>query len=304
MLLRCFVLLLLSLQIIAFPGKPVNNKPATRVVVTGAGNSVGKFLFQKLVAKQPRFYPVALVRNKQDARELLSLPGVTAEQVRIGDITDKSSIHGLFEGAQKAVLCTSATPKRSLGYKIKNFFRSIVGKQRPCRIEELYYPPGQSPYFVDFVGQKNIIDECVASQVEHIVMLSNMGGYRTDSKINSIGRDDKDPNSGNLFKWKRAAERYLMKRCFFTIIHAGALTDEPGGHREIVWDNDDALLRTNLKRIPKEDAAEVLLQALLYKEAIGRSIDVAARSEGTRYEGLDWLRFWSIPGNNVFPADI
>lgn len=95
-----------------------------------------------------------------------------------------------------------------------------------------------------------------------------------------------------------------MKRCFFTIIHAGALTDDPGGRREIVFDNDDALLRAGIKRMPKQDCAEVLLQALLWREAIGRSIDVAARAEGTKNEGLDWLRFWSIPGNNVYPAEL
>ena len=61
-----------------------------------------------------------------------------------------------------------------------------------------------------------------------------------------------------------------MKRCFFTIIHSGSLIDEKGGRREIVWDTDDALLRTNFRKIPREDMAEVLVQALLWKEAIGR----------------------------------
>jgi hypothetical protein len=39
---------------------------------------------------------------------------------------------------------------------------------------------------------------------------------------------------GNLLKWKRAAERYLMKRCFFTIVHSGALIDEKGGKRQVM----------------------------------------------------------------------
>lgn len=56
-----------------------------------------------------------------------------------------------------------------------------------------------------------------------------------------------------------------MKRCFFTIVHSGILTDEPGGQREIVWDTDDALLRTQLRKIPREDVAEVLVQALIWK---------------------------------------
>jgi hypothetical protein len=50
-----------------------------------------------------------------------------------------------------------------------------------------------------------------------------------------------------------------------TIIHAAALTDNKGGQAEIVWDTDDSLLRTNFRKISKEDVAEVLLQALLLK---------------------------------------
>ena len=94
-----------------------------------------------------------------------------------------------------------------------------------------------------------------------------------------------------------------MKRSFFTIIHAGTLTDKPGNRREIVWDNDDALLRTPFAKIPREDCAEVLVQCLLWKESIGRSIDVGARSEGTG-PTKDWLRFFSIPGDNLFPFDL
>ena len=64
------------------------------------------------------------------------------------------------------------------------------------------------------------------------------------------------------------------------MLRAGALTDDRGGHREIVWDVDDSLLRTNFRKIPREDVAEVLVQALIWKEAIGRSIDIASRPEG------------------------
>ena len=80
--------------------------------------------------------------------------------------------------------------------------------------DDLYYKKNQTPHDVDYIGQRHVIDQCVASSVNHVVLLGNMGGYR--SKLNEIN------------KWKRAAERYLMKRVLFTIIHSGALTDEPG----------------------------------------------------------------------------
>jgi hypothetical protein len=181
-------------------------------------------------------------------------------------------------------------------------------------------------------------------------------GYR-GSKLNDIGRkkDDPDIKNGNMLKWKRAAERYLMKRCAFTILHAGQFTDEPGGQKDIIWDTDDALLRTKAyRRIAREDAAEVIVHALIWKEAINRSIDIAnkpranpsvsssddevrrskdnirkgavgsvdaeagaadagkagpdtdtsAHSQQTGLQGTgDWLRFWSKPGDCVYPAD-
>lgn len=154
--------------------------------------------------------------------------------------------------------------------------------------------------------------------------------------MNDIGRcrDDPDLRNGNILKWKRAAERYLMKRSMFTILHAAKLTDEKGGCREIIWDTDDALLRTPFRRISKEDATEAIVQALQWKEAIGRSIDIASRPWsqvrgterasssvggasplGTHEDStpaasaedsppkMDWLRFWSKPGDCVYPAD-
>jgi hypothetical protein len=277
--------------------KPIN------VLISGAGSSVGYEVFRKLLRRQ-KFKPFGLVRSKQDARKLIRL-GATPEQVFIGDITDRQTLQGLFVGIDKVVLCTSARPRKTITYRVKNFFLSLIGRGRSPKVAELYYPKGSSPFLVDFMGQKNVIDEAIASSNDslHFIMLSNMGGYRNGTKINEIGRTPNDPNSGNILRWKRAAERYLMKRAFFTIIHAGALTEQPGGKREVVWDNDDALLRTPYKKIPKEDCAEVLIQALQVKEAIGRSIDVATRGEGTG-PTKDWLRFWSIPGNNLYPADL
>lgn len=275
----------------------------TRVLVTGAGSSVGMEVFKKLLKAPSKFTPYGLVRNAKDAKVLITL-GAAAEQIVIGDITDRSSINGMFEGIDKAVLCTTARPQKSTVFRVKQFFRSLVGKKRAPRVDELFYSRGYSPYEVDFLGQKNVIDMAVESgTVKHIVLLSNMGGYSNSSRLNEVGKKTGEPNSGNLLKWKRALERYLIKRSFFTILHAGTLTDDPGGKREIIWDVDDNLMRNGYKKIPKADVAEVIVQSLLWKEAIGRSIDIAARGEGTG-PTKDWLRFFSLPGNNLYPSDL
>ena len=274
----------------------------TRVLVTGAGSSLGTQVFKKL-NKRKSFEPIGLVMDKGEYQNLIKV-GAKPEQIKIADITKRDTLKGVFEGVSKVVLCTSAQPKPRLRFRIKNVFRGLIGKARSPKPKDLKYQKNQSPYFVDFIGQKNVIDRCLKERVEHVVLVGNMGGYR-GSKLNDIGRSskDEDPKVGNILKWKKAAERYLMKRCFFTILHAGALTDEPRGERDIVFDNDDALLRTNFKTIPRGDMAEVVVQALVWKEAIGRSIDVAAREKGSgSTKTQDWLRFWTTPGNNLYPA--
>lgn len=226
--LRCMLSLHLSMT----------QKPVTKVIITGASNSVGLSVFKKLLKKKS-FYPIALVRSKKGYNALLKL-GADPTQVKIFDICNKETLTGdLFEGATKAVLCTSSKPKKRFRFIIKDFFRKITfRKQNPPNGTDFYYPDKQSPYDIDYIGQRNVIDACVNAKIEHIVMLGSMGGYR-GGKQNEIGRKTEDDSKkGNILKWKLAAERYLMKRSFFTIIHAGTLTDEPGGQREIVWDTD------------------------------------------------------------------
>ncbi len=261
-------------------------------------------VFKKLLRRKS-FYPIGLVRDKKGYESLLRL-GADPQQIKICDIRFKETLDGVFNGASKAVLCTSARPKKTVKFILIDLFRKLIRQDVAPEGGDLYYPDKQSPYDVDFIGQKNAIDACLSAKVEHIVMLGNMGGYR-GSKLNDIGRKPTDDvKKGNLLKWKRAAERYLMKRCFFTIVHSGILIDEPGGQREIIWDTDDSLLRTPYRKIPKEDVAEVLVQALVWKEAVGRSIDVGSlpiNEAGSTGPTKDWLRFWAKPGNCAYPAD-
>ena len=250
----------------------LSTRAPVKVVVTGASTSVGYLVFKKLL-RSKNFFTIGLVRDRIGFNELKKL-GVGDDQIRIGDITNRDTLTGIFDEASKVIMCTSARPKKKFWFRIMNFFLRLIGRERVPQAADLYYPRNQCPYYVDFIGQKNVIDLCLDAKVEHIVMLGNMGGYR-GSKLNAIGREEGDtsPKKGNLLKWKRAAERYLMKRCFFTIVHSGALIDEKGGKREIVWDTDDALLRTNFRKIPREDVAEVLVQALVCKDAIGKSAE-------------------------------
>jgi NAD(P)H-binding len=220
-----------------------------RVVITGAGGSVGLELFKKLLDKK-NFYPVGLVRS-QTSYDRLIKAGARPDQIKRGDITKRDSLKGLCDGATKLVTCTSAVSKLRTSFRLRSLFGRLLNQQATPTGSDYYFR--ESPYDVDWLGQRNVIDEAVGAGVEHIVMVQNMGGYRKASRLNEVGRriGELDPKVGNILKWKRKSERYLMKRCFFTIVHAGTLIDDPGGLREIVFDNDDALLRSSFTSIPK-----------------------------------------------------
>ena len=220
-----------ALEFVALQVSALSAKPQYKVVVTGASNSVGYLVFKRLL-KSKTFLPVGLVRDKKGYRELKKL-GADDNQIKIGDITKRDTLHGVFNDAKKVILCTTAQPKKKFWFNIISFLLRFIGKDRPPKTSDLYYPKNESPYHVDFVGQKNVVDACLDAKVDHIIMLGNMGGYR-GSKLNDIGRDDGNeqgggrgeidpPHKGNLLKWKRAAERYLMKRCFlllsFIVVH-------------------------------------------------------------------------------------
>ena len=150
------------------------SKP-TRVVVAGASSSVGYFTFKKLLKRKNQFYPIGLVRDSKGYNALKKL-GADDNQIKICDITIKESLTGLFDGASNVVRCTSAEPLLKLRYKVLNFLRGWIRKARLPKTTEFYYAKAQRPYEVDYLGQKNIIDECMKARVEHVVLLGNMGG--------------------------------------------------------------------------------------------------------------------------------
>lgn len=166
----CLALLLVTVQLSwSFP-----SRVPRKVVIAGASSSVGYITFQKLLKKK-NFSPVGIVKDRKGYNELRRL-GVSEEQIRICDITKKGSLSGVFDGAEQVIICTSAVPRKKLSFKTANFFRSLIGMAKTASTDDFYYEKGQRPYEVDYIGQKNIVDECLRAKVEHVVLLGNMGG--------------------------------------------------------------------------------------------------------------------------------
>ena len=283
------------------------------VLVSGAGGQTGQSLFRQLLElpsddEQPQFEPIGLVRSQESKEALLASGGIPEANVAIVDVTNKEALQALVtERLEKHnqelaafCVCTSAKPVPN-GEIDETTGRPIFG-----------FPKGQ-PEVVDWIGQKNQIDVCPPGT--HVVLCSTMGGTDPNHPLNNLGRvkvttenDDNDKDGttttttttysgGNIVKWKRKSEVYLMnekKDLVYTIVHPGGLINEPGGERELVCGIDDDMSygNTESRTVPRDDVARVMLEALKHPHVYGgRSFDLRAKPVGegqptTNFEDL------------------
>ena len=250
-----------------------------KVLVTGAGGKTGRLVFEKLLHRPTDFTAVGVVRTAV-SKETLTTAGMPAIQIIVADICDATAMDEvLCQGMDAVIVCTSATP-------------APTGETTPDGRPILGFPNGQ-PEQVDWQGQKNQIDAaCKAGTVSHVVLCGSAGGTKSDHFLNTIGRAP-DGTGGNILRWKRKAEKYLIESGLtYTIVHPGGLTDEQGGMRELVVGVDDKFdPSTTSRMIPRADVADVLIASLEYDSYKNRSFDVRSRelSEGTITTDFDKL---------------
>lgn len=240
-----------------------------RVVVTGAGGQTGQLVFRKLLAQPDAFAPVGIVRTEESRAALLE-SGVPPDSVLVVDVTDPAAVSAAVQCVDALIICTSAKPVK-------------MGEDEATGRPIFGFPNGQ-PEQVDWLGQKAQIDAAKACGPDtHVVLCSSMGGTDASNMLNRIGREelpDGSTSGGNILKWKRKAEKYLIDSGLpYTVVHPGGLVNEPGGKREIVIGVDDDWSEGG-RMIPREDVAEVLLQAVLNPAYRGRSFDIRSKNEG------------------------
>jgi hypothetical protein len=147
------------------------------------------------------------------------------------------------------------------------------------------------------LGQIAQIDLAKKIGVEHVVVVSSMGGTDPNNFLNSIGKNKDGSGNGDILLWKRKAERYLVevrnkmdqslsnktKACLFsifnclhvlclpclvqsglqyTIIHPGGLLDKEEGIEQFVLDVDDKLIERKKRSISRADVANLCIAAL------------------------------------------
>jgi uncharacterized protein YbjT (DUF2867 family) len=243
-----------------------------RVFVSGAGGQTGQHVFRKLLALDG-IEPIGAVRTEESKAALLQSGDVPESSVVICDITDpQSCAKAMSGGVDAAMICSSAKPAPS---------GATTAEGRPV----FAFPNGQ-PELVDWIGQKNQIDAARAQggPNTHVILCSSMGGTNPQHPLNNLGKEmlpDGTTTGGDILKWKRKAEVYLKESGLpFTIIHPGGLLNEPGGLRELCLGVDDKNTLTENNSVPRQDVAEVMVQALLIKDYRFRAFDLLSKKEG------------------------
>ncbi len=274
-----------------------------RVLVTGAAGQTGQHIFRKLLAK-PGYTPIGTVRSEESRQALLAgTAGIGAgedaapippESVVVCDITsaETSAIDELMKDCDALMICTSAKPAPT-GEVNEETKRPIFG-----------FPNGQ-PELVDWIGQKNLIDAAKKANKEvHVVLCSSMGGTNPHNSLNNLGKITKPDGSvsgGDILKWKRKAEVYLMKESGlpYTIVHPGGLLNEPGNQRELCLGVDDKIPGTSNNSVPREDVANVMIAALEDDSYRGRSFDLVSKPVGDGVTTKDYGKLLkSLDGKN------
>jgi len=247
-----------------------------KVIVTGAGGQTGQALFRKLLALPEEFQPLGIVRSPESKQKLVD-SGVPDIHVVVADVTDAASVQAAVavaggDNLHAFCICTSAKP-------------APTDEINPETGRPTFTFPNGDPEMVDWIGQKNQIDACPPGT--HIVLCSTMGGTNPDHPLNNLGKkmnpDGKTSSGGMIVQWKRKAEVYLTEQSDkkYTIVHPGGLLNEPGGERELVVGVDDSMEGTDSRTVPREDVAQVMLEALRHPEQYaGRSFDLRAKEKG------------------------
>lgn len=246
-----------------------------KVLVTGATGRTGSIVLQKLRQKGNDLEVFGFARSRSKVQELFG----TTEGFYFGDIREENSLEPAINDCNTLIIVTSATPQM---------------KSPPAEGErpEFTYPEDATPEIIDYQGQVNQINAAKKAGVEHIILMGSMGGTNENHPLNKIG-------NGNILIWKRKAEQYLIDSGInYTIVRAGGLLNEPGGKRKLLVGKNDKLLQRESPTIPREDVAEVIVQALSIPQAKNKAFDVVSEEASPEEVTSDFASLFaqSTPG--------
>jgi len=208
----------------------IQSTAADLVLVAGATGKTGQHVVSQLLENG---YAVrALVRNADAATEKLD----QQVELAVGDVTVPESLKGAFKDVTQVVSAIGASEKEG----------------------------ANSPEFVDYAGNNNLVDAAHEAGVEQFILVSSMGVTHEDHVLNRI--------FGNVLIWKMKSEDYLRNSgVHYTVIRPGGLHDKAGGEQLVVFEQADTVKTVSIARA---DVATVCVAALGNAEAIDKTFEV------------------------------
>eukprot|EP00435_Cladocopium_sp_Y103_P064584 s563_g26.t1 len=251
---------------------------AKTILVTGAGGRTGS-LVDILVAEDADYKVRALVHSEKSKRKLLeAYPKLSKENI-YEQIVFEGSLRWLHGGGGGNLGCAKVegmVPAALLAEEV-DWKEARTNRFKKGKLRFSWKGDGK-PEQVDWEGQRNQFDCAVEEGLQQVVLVGTMTGTQKDSFLNSIGEGSGD----QIVMWKRKAEVYLIDLCKksgkmkYTIIHAGGLSDNPGGKAPVKLGVDDKLRKVKNLRIPRADIAKACVQALDCDLAKDRSFDMSS----------------------------
>ena len=155
------------------------------------------------------------------------------------DVRDPDSLDQVFAGVDRVI--------------------SAVGATEPTG------PNG--PEFVDFAGVRNMVFAAKAHAVSRFVLISSAGISHQDHPLNRV--------YGNVLIWKGRGEQALRDSGLdYVILRPGALIDEPGGARGILFDQRDARGLVREESITRADVAAVAVECLVNADVRNKTFGI------------------------------
>lgn len=265
-----------------------------RVLVTGASGRIGKLVVRKLLQNGRTFAVRALVRDPERAANLRqymdSQANTTPElswwevglEIVYGDVTMLETLSGVFDKIDSVIIATSAKPLIDTASLVGVVALRLASLGNLTFKPTFWFDDNQTPERIDWRGQLNQFNLARAAGVQHIILVSHMGGTMPDHFLNA--------NMDHIILWKRLSEQYLIASGIpYTIIHPGGLfphfcglESAAGGRRQLYVGIDDTIMAASpsIDVVPHEDIAEVCVQSLSEPSALNRSFDLGSGPEG------------------------
>ena len=242
------------------PAQPAPSAPGL-VVIAGASGQTGR---QIVAAALDAGYAVrGLTSDPERARADLGAALFERAQWRRVDVRDAAAVREALQGARFAI--------------------SAIGAR--------VFEGPQSPEFIDYGGNVNLIEAARAAGVQRFVMISSAaaGPHRDHSQA---------PMLGYVRSWKTRAEQHLRASGLdYVVIGPAGLLDTPAGRDGLQAIRREDYVSTNVSRA---DVARVAIDALLNPDAAGKSFALVGDRPGDPQQWRAQLR--ALPRDSERPA--